>query len=69
MERRRQCIGIDTAGALVYPEQVKFARLLTNRSFWNMSPILRWERVSVVPESRTKSRESCLYGMIVSLGA
>ncbi|GFG75835.1 hypothetical protein MBOT_32000 [Mycobacterium botniense] len=33
MERRRQCIGIDTAGALVYPEQVKFARLLTNRSF------------------------------------
>jgi hypothetical protein len=33
MERRRQCIGIGTAGALVYPEQVKFARLLTNRSF------------------------------------
>jgi len=33
IERRRQQTTIDTAAALVYPEQVKFARVLTNQIF------------------------------------
>jgi hypothetical protein len=33
IEQRRQHTGIDTVAALVYPEQVKFARLFTSRMF------------------------------------
>jgi hypothetical protein len=33
IERRMQQTGIDTVAALVYPEQVKFARMLTSRMF------------------------------------
>lgn len=33
IERRRQHTGIDIVAALVYPEQVKFARLVTSRNF------------------------------------
>ena len=33
IERRRQQTGIVTIAALVYPEQVKFARMLTNPLF------------------------------------
>ncbi|MGH3633296.1 MAG: hypothetical protein ACRDTS_04185 [Mycobacterium sp.] len=33
IDRRRRRTGIGTAAALVYPEQVKFARLLTSRMF------------------------------------
>ncbi|MDV3245717.1 hypothetical protein K7Z54_23810 [Mycobacterium avium subsp. hominissuis] len=33
IERRRQQTGIDTVAALVYPEQIKFARMLTSSMF------------------------------------
>jgi hypothetical protein len=33
IEQRRQHTGIDTVAALIYPEQVKFARLLTSQMF------------------------------------
>ena len=33
IDRRRQQTGIDTVAVLVYPEQVKFARMLTSRTF------------------------------------
>jgi hypothetical protein len=33
IERRRQQTGISTVTALIYPEQVKFARLFTSRTF------------------------------------
>lgn len=33
IERRRQQTGIDTVAALVYPEQVRFARMLTSPTF------------------------------------
>jgi hypothetical protein len=33
VDRRRQQTGIETVAALVYPEQVRFARMLTSRTF------------------------------------
>jgi hypothetical protein len=33
IQRRRQQAGVDTVAALVYPEQIKFARMLTSSTF------------------------------------